>query len=238
MRRKILQYSILFFILAEMLPVFAYAQSLEELVSLMQKTYSAEVQEKQLQLQISLDHDEPGYFGGGSVEQGVFSISVGADILKLKGMNSDAAAFILCHEMGHLLGGAPRKTTSAWASTEGQADYFAASFCLRKIFAAPEMNQATENTSMDPRILSLCQQSQKDAAEIAMCSRIMSAGQSLFDAIYFFIDVPQMIHPDIATPEKPLASDQDVNYPSLQCRLDTVVAGAQLQDRPACWFKK
>ncbi|HEX7673942.1 MAG TPA: hypothetical protein VF412_07220 [Bdellovibrio sp.] len=224
-------------VLMMLTPMHAQAQTLEDLVGLMQKTYSADVQEKNLQLQMTLDHDEPGYFGGGSVDQNIFSISIGADIMKLKAMNSDATAFILCHEMGHLLGGEPRKTTSTWASTEGQADYFAATSCLRRIFSLPEM-ASTERSYIDPRITALCEQSQKEATEVAMCSRIMAAGQSLFAAIYFFIDVPQMIHPDLGTPEKPLGPDQNVNYPTLQCRLDTVVAGAQLLERPACWYKK
>lgn len=41
----------------------------------------------------------------------------------------DAYLLVICHELGHHLGGAPRKIFSSgergWPSTEGQADYFA-----------------------------------------------------------------------------------------------------------------
>lgn len=41
---------------------------------------------------------------------------------------------MLCHELGHHLGGAPFKPDISWMSTEGQADYFSGSTCLKKIW--------------------------------------------------------------------------------------------------------
>ena len=47
-------------------------------------------------------------------------------------VTDDAFALVVCHELGHHLGGAPKKKQifwSSWASNEGQSDYFANSKC-------------------------------------------------------------------------------------------------------------
>src|SRR5690606_13527496 len=64
-----------------------------------------------------------------------FVIKVSGAMAKQKGMDEDALLFILCHELGHHLGGAPKKKRGesdidSWSSAEGQADYFAAKECL------------------------------------------------------------------------------------------------------------
>ncbi len=37
---------------------------------------------------------------------------------------------LLCHELGHALGGPPLKSRTGWSSTEGQADYFSGGECF------------------------------------------------------------------------------------------------------------
>jgi hypothetical protein len=44
-------------------------------------------------------------------------------------MNSSAFSLLLCHELGHYLGGPPLKSRNGWSSTEGQADYFSGERC-------------------------------------------------------------------------------------------------------------
>ena len=58
-------------------------------------------------------------------------------------MSKDSLALVTCHELGHHIGGTPKKERSGygygssgrkaytWASNEGQADYFASMKCLR-----------------------------------------------------------------------------------------------------------
>ena len=47
----------------------------------------------------------------------------------------DGFMMVVCHELGHHIGGAPRKGGwgSVWASNEGQADYFAGLKCMRRV---------------------------------------------------------------------------------------------------------
>lgn len=46
-------------------------------------------------------------------------------------MNERVFVLLLCHEVGHLLGGPPLKSRLGWSSTEGQADYFSTRQCAR-----------------------------------------------------------------------------------------------------------
>ena len=44
-------------------------------------------------------------------------------------VTKDGFMMVMCHELGHHLGGAPMKS---WASNEGQSDYFAANKCFKR----------------------------------------------------------------------------------------------------------
>ena len=49
-------------------------------------------------------------------------------------VTDDAFMMVVCHELGHHIGGAPRKNNGKdWAANEGQADYFGAMKCMRRI---------------------------------------------------------------------------------------------------------
>ena len=47
----------------------------------------------------------------------------------------DAFRAVACHEIGHHLGGAPKRSGwfGSWASNEGQSDYFATYKCMKKL---------------------------------------------------------------------------------------------------------
>lgn len=63
-------------------------------------------------------------------EREVF-ISVWGGMISHNEINKNALNLLLCHELGHFLGGPPLKSRDGWSSTEGQADYYAASRCVR-----------------------------------------------------------------------------------------------------------
>lgn len=48
-------------------------------------------------------------------------------------MNKNVLALLLCHELGHYLGGPPLKSRNGWSSTEGQADYFSGEKCAHEL---------------------------------------------------------------------------------------------------------
>jgi hypothetical protein len=50
------------------------------------------------------------------------------------GLTSNGLALLLAHETGHHLGGPPFEPAMPWLSWQGQADYWAASVGMRKVF--------------------------------------------------------------------------------------------------------
>ena len=61
-------------------------------------------------------------------------------------MTEDALLLIVCHELGHYMGGTPKAPRGnseklSWSSIEGQADYFATAKCLPKIFKNQKENR-------------------------------------------------------------------------------------------------
>ncbi|MBY0517279.1 MAG: hypothetical protein K2P81_10240 [Bacteriovoracaceae bacterium] len=70
-------------------------------------------------------------------KQGVWEIQVYGGLLTHPDIDDDELQLVLCHELGHHLGGAPTASRNGWAACEGQADYWSASACAH-LFKDPE----------------------------------------------------------------------------------------------------
>ena len=49
-------------------------------------------------------------------------------------MTPDGFSLVVCHELSHHLGGAPKVGGNDWASNEGQSDYIGTMKCMREVF--------------------------------------------------------------------------------------------------------
>jgi len=58
-------------------------------------------------------------------------IQVMGGMIQHKQMTSETLLLLLCHEIGHYLGGPPLKSRNGWSSTEGQSDYYSGLRCAR-----------------------------------------------------------------------------------------------------------
>lgn len=178
---------------------------------------------------------------------------------------ADAFAAVACHELGHHIGGAPKKSSwfggVSWASNEGQSDYFATSKCMRKYMEADD-NQAVVAAMEIPAVVTeRCEASFANAEEIAMCKRGAMAGEALAKLLNSLRTGADPVA--FTTPDRSTVSSTNHNHPAAQCRLDTYFAGAvcdkdayadpsatdasegycmrvdgyQDGTRPLCWFK-
>ncbi len=136
-----------------------------------------------------------------------------AQVLIFRGMahrreiDRDALVLIICHELGHLYGGAPLKNERDYIAAEGQADYFATNHCLKrslKIF---------DPKNIDQRALKAIDNVGKFLAN--------NWGHS---------------HPSQSTPDLSEVDETYMSYPTPQCRFDTLIAGLSKEDRPRCWY--
>lgn len=179
-------------------------------------------------------------------------------------ISEDAYALVLCHELGHHLGGIPRKIfrsgNPGWPSVEGQADYFATLKCLRKVFRKDNNQEIVGKLSVTPFMRDKCTATFKTDWEVAICIRTAVAGlvNSSISA-----DIRNTEVPTLETPDQNVVEKTFEEHPVPQCRLDTYFNGAvcevssfrSLSDedetigachishghligsRPECWFK-
>jgi hypothetical protein len=144
-------------------------------------------------------------------------------------MTEDGFALVVCHEIGHHLGGAPKKSgTYSWSSTEGQADYFATLKCLRKIFAQEDNLLSLKRKKIPRPILQLCQKSmRRDKEDTALCIRTSLAGMAVAK---MNASVAKKPYPFIDSPDANIIPVTYEMHPEPQCRLDTYFQGS------LCWI--
>jgi len=142
-------------------------------------------------------------------------------------INYDGFAIVLCHEMGHHLGGAPKSTVyfKRWVSYEGQADYWATLKCFRTLFEK-ENNIAfvAKNFKELPVLASLkCMETYPNQERAALCIRSIMAGKVMANLIADYHDVS---FPSLDTPDAEIVDTTSYQHPSAQCRLDTYFQAA------------
>ncbi|MEN9826685.1 MAG: hypothetical protein RI953_2430 [Pseudomonadota bacterium] len=136
----------------------------------------------------------------------------------------DGFAMVVCHELGHHLGGFPFYGDNDWAASEGQSDYFATQSCAREIWR----NQVAENA----RFRGLVGDFEKNKCDAAwnkvedqdLCYRAAAAGQSLATLLGALRS--GSTPPRFDTPDPRRVSVTYTAHPDAQCRLDTYFSGA------------
>lgn len=136
----------------------------------------------------------------------------------------DGFMMVVCHELGHHIGGAPRKGGfgSAWASNEGQADYFAGLKCMRRVLENDDNIAIVSAMKIDAEVTSKCESIYKSDKEVALCERISMAGKSL---AMLLGDLGGNSNVQFTTPDITKVARTNDNHPEAQCRLDTYFQG-------------
>ena len=197
---------------------------------------------------------------------GVDTIVMFGGLARHQETTEDAMALVACHELGHHLGGAPRKTIAAtgaldWAANEGQADYWGTMKCLRHYFDGDDNVSIVKKMNVPTNVTSKCQFVYKNADEIANCQRSSMAGLALGNLLNAVTKGTSPVN--FTTPDKSVVAQTFDDHPKSQCRLDTffqaslcdhgisdVVSqtdsnigvcsirnGDKIGNRPLCWFK-
>lgn len=173
--------------------------------------FSSELNQKGYPFSLDARWESPFLGAGVSFYQERFSLMILGGTARIKDMSRDAFAALVCHELGHILGGAPyqQMSGSAWASLEGQSDFFAASVCLPRYFHSLQAGRA----------------------EVA--SRIEAAGFYLFKALS--PHSTQTRDQPLARGKRVLPAVEKTlqGYPSVQCRYETFRNPSK---RSSCWF--
>ncbi len=176
--------------------------------------FSSELSKLSFPLVLDAKWESP-YFGAGvSLYQDQFHLMVLGGMTRIEKMTLDAYAAIVCHEIGHLIGGAPYQTISGaeWSSAEGQSDFFAANVCLPRYFRSLNV----------------------DSKEIS--ARVEKAGFEMMDALKDFdSNEPNAKLVRFMELKKEVGATLINQYPTIQCRYETFRKNSS---RSNCWFKK
>ncbi len=174
-------------------------------------------------------------------------------------MTPDGFALVVCHELSHHLGGAPK--VSGWASNEGQSDYIGTMKCMREVFKTQDNVKAIKSLKVDAIVTQKCNSVYKTPAQAAICIRTSMAGKVLAEVLNRLAEGQTPV--SFTTPDTRVVSVMDDSHPDAQCRLDTYFAGAlcdkdlsvklsetdakvgtcntsqgaKIGTRPLCWFK-
>ena len=90
--------------------------------------FQTELAQKPYPLVLNADWESPFFGAGVSLFENNFRLMILGGTTRIKGLTPDAYAAVICHELGHVIGGSPFQTIAfaEWSSAEGQADFFAA----------------------------------------------------------------------------------------------------------------
>ncbi len=178
-------------------------------------------------------------------------------------ITEDGFRLVICHEIGHHIGGAPKKLfygTKSWASNEGQSDYFATLKCLRRAWLNEDNSTVISSMEVPAAVTTSCRQAWANENDYAICVRGAMAGDSVSR---LFAALRNNEPAKFETPDSKVVEVTDDRHPATQCRLDTYFQGAlceiSMNDnvstdsevtgtchasvghsiglRPLCWFK-
>ena len=142
-------------------------------------------------------------------------------------ITKDGFAIVLCHEIGHHLGGAPKVKRliifNSWASNEGQSDYFATYKCFRRTYGNDDNISFISNIDVDATVREKCEEVYKNESEAALCMRASMAAKSTADLLSSLGRSPL---PKFDTPDPSVVTSTNHAHPKGQCRLDTYFQGA------------
>lgn len=191
--------------------------------------------------------------------QDIWEITVHDSLLTLNNISSSSLAMILCHEVGHFMGHEPyvvgRQLTPAVRarapkemSCEGQADYYAASSCLKDLIAnAPEL---FNDHQIFPNIYSLHDECLKNR-DPKVCESMLHISFEttlVYQDLMRTLDVHESFQGNLNNEATERTLDYVGEYPSLDCRFETFIRGTLCNEentkecensqwsRPSCWF--
>lgn len=154
----------------------------------------------------------------------VWTVQMFGGLARHQTITADGFALVLCHELGHHIGGAPKKrnTLNPWATSEGQSDYFATLKCLREVFLTEDNAAAVRNLAAPADLVTACKKAfTRD--DVNICIRSGMAGASVAN---LFSSISNSKIVSFSTPDLSVVTANVDKHPATQCRLDTFFQGS------------
>ncbi|MGE0616047.1 MAG: hypothetical protein AB7P04_10430 [Bacteriovoracia bacterium] len=154
----------------------------------------------------------------------VWTVSMFGGLARRKEVTPDGFALVVCHELGHHLGGFPFYPDEDWAASEGQSDYYATQVCGRKLWQTDYVENAKAAETVDKTAKAQCDKNWLSTESRNLCYRIANGSLSLATLLGVLGGTGA---PKFDTPDMKTVKQTNPNHPAAQCRLDTYMAGAR-----------
>ncbi|MFI5391194.1 MAG: hypothetical protein ACHQYQ_07525 [Bacteriovoracales bacterium] len=203
-------------------------EEFDKLLDAVEAVYGPEVKSKGGSLVIERNWDDGTVNAYAYQEGNSWHIAMFGGLARHETITRDGMYLVACHELGHHIGGAPKKPeydgTVGWASNEGQADYFGTLKCLKKVWEKENNVSILRNINVDQYATTVCKKQFKDAQDIAICERVAMAGKSVASLFNALRSRTTPLRFD--TPDENYVRRTYHDHPEPQCRLDTYFSGA------------
>lgn len=196
-----------------------------------EKVFSSVVEDAGGELKINRKWDDGTVNAYATRKGDTWSISMFGGLARHQTITMDGMYLVVCHELGHHLGGAPKLASNpysyedqTWASNEGQSDYYAVTKCLRKVWDSADNASAIKDLQIPKVLQDGCKKAKRnDPKDTALCVRMGMAGKSVSNLFSVLGSLPET---KFETPDQNVVSKTDDRHPKAQCRLDTYFQGA------------
>jgi hypothetical protein len=222
-----------------------------------QKYYAPIVEKYRAKLVMVKDWEDPTVNAYATRMGQKWEVHLFGGLARRSEVSRDGFQLVVCHEMGHHLGGFPY--VQQWAANDGQSDYFSTLSCAREIWKYQHARNEEAAMKIEIYPKRLCDNAWEEIPDRQLCYRIAIAGKSLADLL-------SSGTARYENPDKRIVTKTNNQHPPGQCRLDTYLAGAickadfnplvipkdekqaskyacldsrkEMGARPKCWFKE
>jgi len=216
-----------------------------DLIDSVEKVYQPIFSEQGLNLKIVRDWTSGvvNAYADMDSKDGTRIVKLLGGMFRYPGLDLDAYTIVICHEFGHHLGGAPKVadwSENAWASYEGQSDYFATLKCTRELWKNDNNRAIVKAQWIDPTFHQACAKVYSDPDEKALCIRSMFATEKLWRTIYNARSLGSTVFQDALRRAPQMddlfkyvpAIDTPALHPNPTCRMETGMSGALCAEGP------
>lgn len=233
-----------------------------EIIEELKREFDRDLSEAQASLEVRFDMDSDVVNAYADREGDKWLITFNGAMIRHRHFDENIFTMVLCHELGHHLGGAPLKlpgdSERGWISAEGQADYYTTNICAKRLFENKDNADFMRGQRIHKRARKGCGKYNGERRDLCLRSALLSerTGQFLH-RIGYTRRGPRGRFPRVQTPDRSVTTYTNLKHPEPQCRLDTFFQGAlcpklygspYAQDpncygekefsgaRPGCWF--
>lgn len=161
---------------------------------------------------------------------GKWEVTATGGLARHADLSADGFALIICHELGHHLGGfafgSQTPIGGAGLSNEGQADYFATHACAKQIWAQQNEINAEFRKTASTTVKEKCANAWTEQSDQDLCYRVLTGIESVIKTMTSLSNKPMA---DFNTPDPNVVRTTFHKHPAPQCRMDTSLQGALCQ---------